>query len=902
MRSKYLISAASPLLLCVASPAFAQDVKTTAQEQPAAQDQSEETIVESDGTIVVTAGRIKGGVDTDVPPIAELSEGDIQATGATSLTELIASVAPQAGSGRGRGGGFPVILINGQRISSFREVRDITPEAVKQVQIFPEEVALKFGFRPDQRVVNVILKDSFAAFSVDAEYQVPQAGGQQRAELENSFFRIGKDYRLSIDVELEGSSGITENERNVLTTASAFPRSTLGNISAITPGGEISPALSTLAGQRVTVAGVPAGNTPNLAAFAANANRANSGDISTFRSLTSPSERLELNTSWTKSLGKQTTLSLNANFQQQDSRSLLGLAGASFVLPGTSPFSPFGQDVLVNRYFAGARPLQRDSAVQTANFGSSFNSLLGGFRWALTADYGRVEQNVRTTRNADFASLIAGVAAGTTNPFANDFGSNLQFLAPDLNNSISQAVNVKNTLSGMIFRLPAGEASLTLATGLTRQMLDGESIRSSTTTITALRRNVISQTANVDLPIFDRSPGSPGDVALNANFGLSDVSGFGSLIEYGVGLRWSPIPPISLQVSYIADENAPEIGQLGNPAQLTPNVAAYDFRNGTTQFIDVLSGGNAALVAESRRDIKVAINLTVPKPQGLGIQIEYFRNRSRNTTSAFPLLTSEIEAAFPGRVTRDGAGRLLAIDQRPVNFDTERSQRLRWGFNYSGIIGKAPQGMMGGFGGGGGRGGGGRPGGGGGRPGGGPGAGGGGGPPGGGFGNFMGGPQPTRWQIALYHSYKLEDQIIIAPGVPTLDLLGGSATGNFGGSPRHELELSGGIFLKGIGWRLEGNYRGGSFVRGSGLPGGSDLRFGDRISLNSFLFINLDQRGSLTKKIPLLKGSRIAVRIANFFNDYVDVRDASGTVPLSYQRGLIDPLGRQFEVSFRKRF
>ena len=135
-----------------------------------------------------------------------------------------------------------------------------------------------------------------------------------------------------------------------------------------------------------------------------------------------------------------------------------------------------------------------------------------------------------------------------------------------------------------------------------------------------------------------------------------------------------------------------------------------------------------------------------------------------------------------------------------------------------------------------------------------------------------------------------------------LDLLNGSATSSLGGSPRHELVLSGGAFAKGMGLRLEGNYRSATRVDGNSLTGAGELRFGDLATLNAFIFINLDQRGKLTQKVKWLKGSRIAIRIDNLLNDYIDVRDASGAVPLSYQRGLLDPQGRVFEISFRKRF
>ena len=82
----------------------------------------------------------------------------------------------------------------------------------------------------------------------------------------------------------------------------------------------------------------------------------------------------------------------------------------------------------------------------------------------------------------------------------------------------------------------------------------------------------------------------------------------------------------------------------------------------------------------------------------------------------------------------------------------------------------------------------------------------------------------------------------------------------------------------------------------------SDLRFSDLASLNLFTFISLDQRGKLTQKVKWLKGSRIAFRVENVFADVIDIRDNAGLVPLSYQPGLLDPQGRVFELSFRKRF
>ena len=856
-----------------------------------AQDITEPPIDELATDIVVTAERIRGSVDTDVPPVEQLNEAEVSALGASSITDLVAAIAPQTGSGRGRGGGQPVVLLNGRRISGFRELRDLPPEAIRQVQVFPEEVALQYGFRPDQRVINFILKDNFASFNAEVEYAQPQDGGQSTKEVEATLTRIGADTRFNIDIEYETGSSLTEAERDIISSSGSL-LALGGNVTGLGFGGEIDRPLSALAGRVITQAGVPVGSNPTFSQFLG---PLNSNDIGKFRTLIPQTDRFEINGTWSKSLSPQSSVSLNGNYQLQDSTSLQGLAGASFVLPASSPFSPFDQDVTINRYFDSPRALERKSEVHTTNFGGSYINALDGWNWAVTGDYSRVASDTRSNRNVDFAALRAAVLGGTANPFADGFGSNLLFLAPDLSESLSQTANLRSTLSGSFLRLPAGEVRTTFASGFTRQMLDSETFRSGFTTDVSLRRNVMNHSVNVDVPLTEREVGlgeKIGEFALNSNIGFSELSDFGRLVEYGIGLRWSPQKDLSFSASLIGDENAPGIGQLGNPVLVTPNVAVYDFTRGESLFVNVTTGGNPALVGEKRKDIKLGVNWSPSKIEGLGIQLEYFKNDSRNTTASFPLLTPEIEAAFPGRVIRDASGRLVSIDQRPVNFDREQSQRIRWGFNASGSIGPEPQG--GGPGAGGRRGGGGNP-----RVGGG-GRAGGGRMGGGGFG--PGGRQGSRWQLALYHTYRIQEEITIGAGVPVLDLLNGSATSSNGGAARHELELSGGVFHKGIGFRLEGNYRSGTTVDGSALLGSSDLRFSDLASLNAFAFINLDQQTKLIKTMPFLKGTRIRLRIENVLNDVLDVRDENGLVPLGYQPGLIDPRGRVFELSLRKRF
>ncbi|MFT4936875.1 MAG: iron complex outermembrane receptor protein, partial [Pseudoalteromonas distincta] len=69
--------------------------------------------------LVVSGSRPAGSVIGDITPELTLSPQEIRAYGAASVTELLEALSPQIGSGQG--GGRPVILINGGRISGFSE-------------------------------------------------------------------------------------------------------------------------------------------------------------------------------------------------------------------------------------------------------------------------------------------------------------------------------------------------------------------------------------------------------------------------------------------------------------------------------------------------------------------------------------------------------------------------------------------------------------------------------------------------------------------------------------------------------------------------------------------------------------------------------------------------------------
>src|SRR5690606_29146697 len=177
--------------------------------------------------VVSPAGdlRLRGSVIGDASPEITLDQREIRALGVGSVDDLLAALEPQLSSGRGRGGGRPITLVNGLRISSYREIRDLPTEAIVRMEILPEEVALRYGYPADQRAVNFVLRRRFRALTTELEVSAPTEGGRVGTELEAGLLRLQGDTRLQMNIEAARQTSLLESERNVLRTDGDDPAS-----------------------------------------------------------------------------------------------------------------------------------------------------------------------------------------------------------------------------------------------------------------------------------------------------------------------------------------------------------------------------------------------------------------------------------------------------------------------------------------------------------------------------------------------------------------------------------------------------------------------------------------------------------------------------------------------------
>lgn len=807
--------------------------------------------------IVVTGQKPRGSVIGDIPAENVLTPRDIRATGATSIQELLDAVAPQTGSARGRSSGRPIILINGQRISGWREMRDLPPEAIERMEILPEEVALKYGYSADQRVVNFVLRRRFNSTSVDLETDVATAGDYAKGEADATRLVIADGKRTSLNLHLEGNTPIYENDRDI--------------------------ALQ------------PYGDQPTLV------------DPRSYRTLTGGTTDVRLTGTANRSLSDTVSGTFTGELERTTGKSRFGVPSGDLEIGG--------EDLI--RAFPDADPLTRTSNTNAVRLGAALNGTLGKWRWSSTGNAELARSTTQSDRGYDMTSIQNRIDAAdpTVDPFADTDG--VVRFADDHSKSVRKSIDLDTTLNGRLFAMPAGDANATIKVGASATGIDSEAFRAGNRTASDLSRQVGEGSISLDLPLASRAS-SIGRMTFNVNAGAKHLSDFGTLTSLGGGLNWNPAPRLNLITSWTREEGPPTLQQLGDPVLSTPGVRFFDFTRNETVLLTTISGGNPNLDSDRRNVFKIGGNWQPKEDVDLRLRAEFVRERIDNPQASFPAASAALEAAFPDRFVRDSTGQLVSVDLRPVNYEESRRSTIRIGFDFSkplaskpptqaqigamrdqfrrqaqkdgvalptppqsgeasqvpgaaapnGASGQTPQGAG----------------------------------PGGGRGMRFGGPGGNRnggrLTFSLTDTITVKDEVSIAAGLPKLDYLNGDAAGGLGGRPRHQVEAQGGYYNNGLGARLSANWRSGTTVRGAT----GDLDFSPYASFDFRLFANLGERFDLVSKHSFFRGSSVRFEVNNIFAAKPKVRDSAGDTPINYQPDLIEPIGRTVGISFRKLF
>lgn len=842
--------------------------------------------------IVVTGKAPPGSVIGDIPPENQLGRADIDGYGVGTVSELLDAIAEQTQSSQGREDEGPVVLVNGKRISGVNEVADLPTESIVRVDILPEEVALKYGYDAQRKVVNIILRRRFEGRVANASGGMATEGQGENLSGDFAYTRIRDNVRVNIAARAKSTASLLESERDLVPATTATP-------------GTDGPA-----------------------------------DDRGYRTLKPATRTYGVNATLAHQLSPKTSVSVNLRGDYTTSDALNGLA-AETQDNGAGPVTRF----------VSTDPLEQNSRTASLSGGVTLNTELSK-RWRLSAVAGYSHSDTsRDTDRSDAAGAISRDRAssltntGNASLLAN--GKLLKLPAGDASLSLRvgadfSALNTRSTIgavqsSGSSDRTNAsGQISLDLPLasrargvlpflGKLTANLNAAATRVSDygtlgtfgyglnwtpvtglSLIAAVNEDRVAPTlAQRGDAVVITSNVRAYDYATGETVTISRISGGNPLLKaddrhvFKLGLTAKPWTKLNL--SFTANyNNSRTENAIVSIADASPALeGAFPDRFERDAAGQLLSIDTRAvnIAREDREQLRWGINFTqvlrapkrpTPPP---GFRPPWMRDRpegdrpngeARSDRSpegpggpggpGGPPPGEDGEIVVNGREMRDptgpgGPGGPGGFDGPPDGFGPPPG-------------GPPPEGF-------------GPP------PGGGPGGPGGFGPPPGGFRGPLGGggsDNGARFQFSLYHSVILRDEIVLREGMAPIDLIDG---GTLGGTPRsrHSVQLGTGLIDNGVGIRLSGNWKSAADVTGTAPAG--DLHFGSLATFELRVFANLANR---FRGKDWARGTRVSLSIANLLGQRQKVRDATGATPLAYQGAYLDPDGRTVLLSVRRIF
>lgn len=804
--------------------------------------------------IVVTAERWG---EAKVAAESEYEEAEITSHGVDRIEELLERLRPYIDP---TGGDF-VILINGKPAGFDRSVLAYPTEALQRIAVLKTEAATQYGEAGSKRVVNLVLKKHFTMVSAGSGIKFATAGGQYGSIMSADLTQISGHTRLSVQAGVGADSAFPKTARKLPPREGPFD--SVGFISA-PDGSEVDPALSLALGQVVSVAAIPKSalsGVPTLDSFFETANVVHAVDPNRFETLQSSRRNKSFGIGIIRPIGSFSA-SLTLNGSASSSEGQRGLPMVSLLIPSGHPISPFSNDVLLIRPFAGERALRMENASTSVTSSLTINGNIGEWQTNFGASYSRNSGNNYIENGVDIAraQLLLDTADSGFNPFGLwDDGLLIASDNRTKSDNLSFRLNVRKT----IINLPAGPLSWNLSGNTSRNSSHSRVYDALGNLIleNEIARSQSNGQMSLSVPITRRVDTGPewlGDLTLDLSASAQTMKNTRVQKRYGVNINWLPWSIIQFRGSMDYMEAAPSFDQLDAPVITTVN-RIYDYEREEVAEPIWMVGGNPNLKRGIRQSLSLAATVRPLDDQVLTLNIDYQRSVAKSGTIAFPELTPVIEAAFPERVIRGADGRLVTIDARAINIDHDTDIALT-----SSVALRLPRrrslkpkdrNLA-----------------------------------------VQSTADPLQFSVSLNHRWRLKSQLLIRSGVPVIDQLRDS------GQSRHSLSLQATVGKRGIGANLSGNWSNSARLRRNTTDTDAFFIFKPPLTINVSTFVEPDRLFDLPKAKGVLNGLKVSIDIQNLFNGYRRVTLDDGRIPSGYSRDEVDPLGRIVRLSLRKKF
>lgn len=673
-----------------------------------------------EGKMLVEASKIFDGLDLDIPTTV-IDRRDIDASGVSTLAELMGYIpqqtymTPESQLGDGtqvanlRGLGFDttLVLINGHRTIatasslSFNafDLNSIPLGTVERVDIVSDSMSALHGADAIGGVLNIVLRDSIPEPRLDIDYGAAAGGGVERHAVFGASGATGRA-RGSVVLDYFDRGPLLGRERDRWNNQD-FRR--FGGLdwrsTSASPGNVRSATLGNLPGLPSTFAAIPvvdasASLTPSE--FLATIGQQNLESLYKYQSISAERTRKGLMAQGDYAITSRASIYGEVLYVDRD----LSIASpppelVGALVPGTNPYNPFGDDVLVDVLLTDLGPRMATHSSELTRVVAGVRGGIRDWDWETSLHHNRDTDTSIRTKDLDQTRVEAALSATDAEDALNVFGGSgansgellASLLAkPARIRSATEATQATAYLRGPLASLPEGRADLIVG-GEWRdervqyvvpaplQDLAGSHGRTVSAVFGEVRLPVVGSTATIPA-VHELS------VVLSGR--LDDYSDVGARFNPEYAVLWRLVPALGLRASWSHSFRPPPLFDLYLPLLDVPVPTVDAARNGELALPAWRTGGNPDLKPSNADSFSASVRLTPAGPSGLQIGATYWRIRVDRTIGVpSPALLLRDEDRFSDRIVRGERsaadlalglpGRLELIDITRLNFGSVRT-------------------------------------------------------------------------------------------------------------------------------------------------------------------------------------------------------------------------------------
>lgn len=572
--------------------------------------------------VIVTGSRLPQIGLQSAAPVTVLDRAEIEATGATSVGELlrelpVATASASDTASRGNGGSATValrglsavntlVLVNGRRTLSNNEggtvdLNSIPFEAVERVEVLQDGASAIYGSDAIAGVVNVIMRRDFDGLTLKGGYGTSSRSDLDNRELSATFGQDGEKGGFVFNASWREADGNFIADRPISRDPDwraqggrnfRDPLPVVAVVQGLPGFGQQERVLREGVAQAASTADFRAFSFPDTGDPLSVGN----DGINYWLYETSASDITQSNISFIgdHDVGGGVTAFIEASFNRRKSQGYLApdyfgaVFGDPVVLSANNDFNPFGVDLSVARTI-GEQPLRgrRQSQVTSdvARFVGGIEGEIGGWTWDVSYNHQNLDQLTFTGEGVLRDRLLQAAgdsddcrAAGNGCVPINLLGGPgsitpemLDFISADSYSSAKASMqSAVANVAGTLFAMPAGDVRMAIGTEFRRERYSLDNDRNAELNAFIARsvspdafppeREVKEVYAEVAVPLLkDMTAVQSLDLDLAGRY--SRYNRFGSTSNPKVGLKWRPFDDLLVRSSWGTGFRAPSFAE-----------------------------------------------------------------------------------------------------------------------------------------------------------------------------------------------------------------------------------------------------------------------------------------------------------------------------------------------------